>query len=242
LWLYDPTAGKPRLMTTAFDGYDMCLQPSGEVFCGSGGTLLTRQGGRLTRRQLPTAAPLSSVVALPGGGYLVSAIGDGLYVLDAQFAVRQHHTMANSMLNGDRIRRLVSDSQGNVWFCTGSPGVMRYDARSGRLSLLTMKGQFSQSPSMWRNDVRIIEDSQHHLWVSPSGNGLALYDPARRMLVPFSRPGPPARVDGREHGGRPLCRPAGQPLVQWQIYRTAEGHLHLLTVQAARHARRYRRR
>lgn len=188
LWLYDPRAGQPRLMTTAFDGHDMCLQPEGEVFCGSGGTLLTRQGGRLVRRQLPTAAPLSSVVPLPGGGYLVSAIGDGLYVLDAQFAVRQHHTMANSVLNGDCIRRLVSDSQGNVWFCTGSPGVMRYDARSGMLERLTMKGQFSQSPSMWRNDVRIIEDSRHHLWVSPSGNGLALYDPARRMLVPFYDP------------------------------------------------------
>ena len=155
------------------------------VFGVSKGLLLVLQGGRFIQKKLPTVADITSVASLGGGRMLAATAGDGLFVLRADYTTESHLTTANSPLNTNTPGTLKKDSKGNVWFCTGRPGVMRYDGKDNKLYHLDIQGEFSADPSIWKNDVSIAEDRRGNLWVSPSGNGLSLFDRKANRLVPF---------------------------------------------------------
>ena len=155
------------------------------VFTGSGGRYMVWSSGRAEMKKLPTPASVTSAVGLPSGGTLFSTRGDGLFLTDASHAVRQHLTAANSELTSDNVSAMAIDSRGDVWFCTDRPGVMHYSSASSSLRCLHLRGEFSGDASMWRHDVSIVEDSKGNLWLTPSGNGMAMYDRHSDTLVPF---------------------------------------------------------
>lgn len=165
--------------------FDMSRAGKTLVFCASKGLLLIRKDGRFIPKKLPTPANITSVASLPGGRILAATSGDGIYVLRADYTIEKHITTANSVLNTNAPGKLERDGHGDVWFCTGKPGVMRYDAKNGTLYHLDIEGEFQPDPSMWRNEVNIAEDSRGNLWVSPSGNGLNLFDRKANRLIPF---------------------------------------------------------
>lgn len=184
LWQYDSRKSAVSRISSGRNFNDMLGDGSREIFCGDN-SLLVREGKRVTVRPLPTPATLTSIIPLPGNHYLVSTDGDGLFLLDNTLITRTHFTTANSSLTSNTIHNLRSDSYGNVWFCTGHPGVMRFDAKTNHLDFYHIEGEFSTDPAMWRNAVKLAEDSRHTLWVSPSGNGLARYDAQTNCLIPF---------------------------------------------------------
>lgn len=155
------------------------------VFCASNGLLLVQTGGRFVQKKLPTPADITSLASLNGRRMLAATNGDGLYVLRADYTIESHLTTTNSALNTNVPGKLKKDRHGDVWFCTGKPGVMRYDDKNNTLYHLDIQGEFQPDPSMWRNEVNIAENSRGSIWVSPSGNGLNLFDRKANRLIPF---------------------------------------------------------
>lgn len=165
--------------------FDMARKGKDLVFCASNGTLLVLSNNRFIPKKLPTTANITSAVSLNDGRILAATDGDGLYLLHADYTTDRHFTVSNSTLNTNTPGTLKKDSTGDVWFCTGKPGVMRYDPKNGTLHHLELEGEFNMDLSMWKNEVSIAEDNQGHLWLSPSGNGLGLFDRKNNKLIPF---------------------------------------------------------
>lgn len=165
--------------------YDMTCKGKSLIFGASGGMLLVLEGNRFLPKKLPTASDITSIANLDDGRLLAATDGDGLYLLTPDYTTERHFTASNSALDSDTPGQLKKDGKGDVWFCTGRPGVMRYDARREKLFHLEPEGEFSMDPSMWKNQVNIAENRRGDLWVSPSGNGLSLFDRERNKLVPF---------------------------------------------------------
>ena len=155
------------------------------VFAASRGTLLLLRNGRFMIKKLPTPSNIMSLATLNDGRMLAATDGDGLYVLRSDYTIESHLTTANSRLNNNTPGTLKKDSKGDVWFCTKRPGVMRYDAKNDELYYLNVQGEFSSDPSSWMNDVNIAEDRRGNLWISPSGNGVSLFDRENNLLTPF---------------------------------------------------------
>lgn len=182
IWSYNQ---KMKLVREGFDCFDLIRQQRYNIFCGTDGRILiiNREGTFISK--LPTLSTLTSIIRLPNGNMLISTKGDGLFVVSNKFTVIKHFTTSNSQLNSNQIINLKSDTHHDIWFCTGKPGVMRYNSTNNELSLLQMKGEFSIDPSMWKNDVKIVEDRKGNTWISPSGNGLAWFDRTNNRLIPF---------------------------------------------------------
>lgn len=186
VWQYAPGSGKLKRLFGGMECLGMTESRRKSVFCCSGGHyIIYTGGGRITRKKLPTPAAVSSAVFLPGGRMIFATLGDGLYIIGRMNDVERHLTAANSVLSSDRVSELEQDRYGDVWFCTNRPGVMHYRHATDELQCLNLQGEFSGDPSMWRNDVKIVEDSHGKLWLTPSGNGMAMYDRERNRLVPF---------------------------------------------------------
>lgn len=177
-----------KLLGSSVAYHDCYISHRQRVFCGDKGQLLVVSKHGRKSVVLPTTAVLNCIIGIAGGGYLVATDSDGLFVLDSAFQVNAHFTVANSALNGNDIKAMKADTYGNIWFCTGNPGVMRYDSKRKQLFHMDMPGQLSHDPAMWRNAVQLVEDSNRSVWVSPSGNGLARYDEATQSLIPFYDP------------------------------------------------------
>lgn len=186
VWQYAPGSGKLKRLFGGMECLGMTESRRKSVFCCSGGHyIIYTGGGRIIRKKLPTPAAVSSAVFLPGGRMIFATLGDGLYIIGRMNDVERHLTAANSVLSSDRVSELEQDRYGDVWFCTNRPGVMHYRHATDELQCLNLQGEFSGDPSMWRNDVKIVEDSHGKLWLTPSGNGMAMYDRERNRLVPF---------------------------------------------------------
>lgn len=186
VWQYAPGSGKLKRLFGGMECQGMTGSRGKSVFCCSGGHYIIHTGGgRITKRKLPTSAAVSSAAFLPGGRMIFATLGDGLYITGRTNNVERHLTAANSVLSSDRVSELEQDRFGDVWFCTNRPGVMHYRHATDELQCLNLQGEFSGDPSMWRNDMKIVEDSHGKLWLTPSGNGMAMYDRERNRLVPF---------------------------------------------------------
>lgn len=185
VWQYATGSGKLKRLFGGMECLGMTENRGKSVFCCSGGHYMIFGGGRLMRGKLPTPAAVSSAVFLPHGRTIFATLGDGLYIIGKKNNVERHLTAANSVLPADRVSELEQDRFGDVWFCTNRPGVMHYRHATDELQCLNLQGEFSGDPSMWRNDVKIVEDSNGKLWLTPSGNGMAMYDRERNRLVPF---------------------------------------------------------
>lgn len=185
VWQYATGSGKLKRLFGGMECLGMTESRGKSVFCCSGGHYMIFGGGRLMRGKLPTPAAVSSAVFLSGGRTIFATLGDGLYIIGKKNNVERHLTAANSVLPADRVSELEQDRFGDVWFCTNRPGVMHYRHATDELQCLNLQGEFSGDPSMWRNDVKIVEDSNGKLWLTPSGNGMAMYDRERNRLVPF---------------------------------------------------------
>lgn len=186
VWQYAPGSGKLKRLFGGMECQGMTGSRGKSVLCCSGGHyIIYTGGGRITKRKLPTSAAVSSAVFLPGGRMIFATLGDGLYITGRTNNVERHLTAANSVLSSDRVSELEQDRFGDVWFCTNRPGVMHYRHATDELQCLNLQGEFSGDPSMWRNDMKIVEDSHGKLWLTPSGNGMAMYDRERNRLVPF---------------------------------------------------------
>lgn len=184
-WRYDI---KKHRSSKLFGGMECNGMTSGKtksVFCCSKGYYMILEKGRLSHKKLPTPSAVSSAVLLPGGKILLSTLGDGLFLIGKDYNVERHFTADNSNLTSNRVSEMQQDHYGDVWFCTNKPGVMNYRHDSGELQCFHLQGEFSGDPSMWRNDMKIVEDSRGNLWLTPSGNGMAMYDRKRNQLVPF---------------------------------------------------------
>lgn len=185
VWCFDTKTKKTTQICRGYNCLAIASVADKVAFACSRGTVLLRQKGRVTTHKLPTSCNVRSVLLLPDGGLLAATDGDGLYKLSPAGIVEKHFTTKNSVLPSDNLSAIRQDSHGDAWFCTRKPGVMRYCATSGQLFLLTMSGEFSSDATMWRNDIKMAEDSRGTLWVSPSGNGMAIYDRQNNCLVPF---------------------------------------------------------
>lgn len=186
VWQYAPGSGKLKRLFGGMECQGMTGRRGKSVFCCSGGHyIIYTGGGRITKRKLPTSASVSSAAFLSGGRMIFATLGDGLYITGRTNNVERHLTAANSVLSSDRVSELEQDRFGDVWFCTNRPGVMHYRHATDELQCLNLQGEFSGDPSMWRNDMKIVEDSHGKLWLTPSGNGMAMYDRERNRLVPF---------------------------------------------------------
>lgn len=185
LFSYDNSKSqlRPECGKHAFS--DMTVNGKSLVFSASHGNLLVLENNRFILKKLPTPSDITSVVSIPGGRLLAATSGDGLYVLNADYTIDRHFTVSNSTLNTNTPGLLKKDSHGDVWFCTGRPGVMRYDSQQNTLYHLEMQGEFNRDASMWKNEVNIAEDRRGNLWLSPSGNGLGLFDRKTNTLIPF---------------------------------------------------------
>ena len=184
-WLYNPSKRKLEKIFSGIECSSMSIGKGKSIFCCSRGHYVVLEGGKTVRRKLPTPFPVSSAVFLRNGKLLLSTLGDGLFLVGRDNTVERHFTTANSNLASNHISRLQCDRFSDVWFCTNKPGVMRYCHTTGELQSLHLQGEFSGDPSMWRNDIKIVEDSRGNLWLTPSGNGMAMYDRRNNRLVPF---------------------------------------------------------
>lgn len=185
VWQYDLAKGKAKSLFGGTDCNNMAVGRGRSVYCCSNGGYVISNGRSAVRRKLPTPFPVISAAWLPGGKILLATLGDGLYVVDRQSRVERHLTESNSSLSSNRISEMTQDRYGDVWFCTNKPGVMHYRSAEGELQCLHLQGEFSGDPSMWRHDIKVVEDSHGNMWLTPSGNGMAMYDRKRNQLVPF---------------------------------------------------------
>lgn len=185
LWKYDEH--EVRRIGVVADYRGMMEVGSKKVFFCGNGLMVIMEGGRCATKKLPTSAGLSSAVCLSDGRWVVASDDGVLFVISKEGRVESEAGRRNSeeLKSDERRIKLVRDSHDGVWFCTGEPGVMRWDAATGRLDHLDVPGTFSAVPIMWQSNVTIAEDKNGNLWVSPSGNGLALYDSAHNVLKPF---------------------------------------------------------
>lgn len=184
-WQYKPSKRKLEKIFGGIECNSMTMEKGKNIFCCSNGYYVVSKGRKTVNRKLPTPFPVSSAVFLPNGKFLLSTLGDGLFLVGRDNTVERHFTTANSNLASNRISKLQRDRFGDVWFCTNKPGVMHYCYTTGELQSLHLQGEFSGDPSMWRNDIKIVEDSRGNLWLTPSGNGMAMYDRRNNRLVPF---------------------------------------------------------
>lgn len=174
-----------RLMCRGVDCHGMKIGKNATVFGCARGCYVIWKNGRLIRKKLPTQATINSVAIFNDEKVLFSTLGDGLFLADCHYTAIRHFTSSNSCLPSDNISAMVQDSYGDMWFGTNKPGVMHYRYADGRLQHLRLQGEFSGDPSMWRNDIKIVEDSRGNLWLTPSGNGMAMYDREKDRLIPF---------------------------------------------------------
>lgn len=185
VWLYKLSKRKVENLFSGMECNGMTIEKDKSVFCCSGGYYVVSEGRKVVRRKLPTPFAVSSAVLLRNGKLLLSTLGDGLFLVGRDYTVERHFTTDNSNLTSNHISKMQRDRYGDVWFCTNKPGVMHYCHVSGELQSLHLQGEFSGDPSMWRNDIKIVEDSKGNLWLTPSGNGMAMYDRRNNRLVPF---------------------------------------------------------
>lgn len=187
VFLYKERSGAPYINKVYNEGdfLSMCSVKNTQMFGTAQGVLLLVRNGRKTVRKLPKRTSITSLTPMKDGRVMAATSSDGVYILDAEGIVQYHLTTENSILNTNQIGKLRTDSRGNVWFCTGVPGVMRFDISDNTLHHLKMNGEFSSDASLWMREVIIAEDMKGNLWLSPSGNGLARYDGATDTLVPF---------------------------------------------------------
>lgn len=185
-WRIRPDGKSQQQMVHHIVCHDITVDGDILLFACSNGRMALRLNGKTAIVKLPTPSPLKQIMLLRGGRKLVSTESDGLFLLRRDNSVEQHIAPGTSVLaSGRSITKMLKDSWGDVWFCTGSPGVVRYNAAGNSFCRLFIEGEFGSDASMWLNDVNLLEDKLGHLWVSPSGNGLALYDRAANKLVPF---------------------------------------------------------
>lgn len=179
LWTY--SKGQMTRLGPSANYYGMMENAGRCVFYCGKGELVVWNGNKFTVHKLLTTADLTSGVQLSDGRMVIAAKGDGLYVLRQDLTIER---FLKFIEDGSGVS-LVKDSHDDVWFCTGQPGVMHFNSASGRLDHLDVPGIFSSVPLMWKGNVKIAEDKNGHTWVSPSGNGLALYDREHDVLLPF---------------------------------------------------------
>ena len=185
LFAYDERQKRLKQVWKGLTFYDMDSRGNQLVFGAGNGTLLTARNGKWQTRQLPTREAVSSVLLL-SDGRMAAAYRGGFVVLNADGSINRLFTTANSQLNSNTLGSLNKDSKDNVWFCTGKPGVMRYDAQANELFHLQMSGEFGTIDSqIWMHDVKIAETSKGDLWISPASNGLAYFDRKNNQLIPF---------------------------------------------------------
>lgn len=185
LWRYDAAKGCFVVARKPFRGVSLYENGGSLYFACQGGVVMQLTGKRWIAHKLPTPTTVSQLTRLPQGCWFAATMGDGAYVLRADMSVLKHLIMPQAVPGTGSIASFRQDSHGDIWFCSGLPGVSHYDARLGTLEFLPMQGQFSNDPTLWRRDIKIVENSQGTLWLSPSGNGLARYDRATRSLIPF---------------------------------------------------------
>lgn len=153
-----------------------------------------------------------SCIRKVGAGYLVGAIGSGLFMLDATtLAVRPAPQFR--VLAGANIYDIVDDGKGALWI-SSSAGLTRYDTTSGSVRHFTTRN--SQLPD---NEVFCIGfDDSGRGWCSTAG-GQCMWDPALQMvttrsLLPRLVNLGLLRAVNRLPGGRLLFIPQkGQPAV-----------------------------
>ena len=105
-------------------------------------------------------------------------------------------------LAGDRIKRIVADPSGFLWFCTAS-GLSRYDGQS-----FTGYGVADGLPDLSVNDLLVDADGSY--WVATNGGGVASFRPRSTggplfVPVPILDPAPPSQRVNALHqsaGGR----------------------------------------
>lgn len=185
VWRYDNAIKTAKQVCSGADCLDIALQKRRAIASAKGGRYIIIANGKTIIRKLPTSADISSVALLDDGTTLFATMGDGLYRLSPNYTVDRHITSRDTQLSSDYITELRKDSRGDVWFCTNKPGVMHYEWRTAKLKSLHLNGEFSGDPPMWRNGVNIVEDKSGNLWLTPSGNGMAMYDRKQDCLVPF---------------------------------------------------------
>ena len=101
------------------------------------------------------------------GGSIYLATDTGIIILDGDY--RQVHNELTEMLNGDRVRNITSDSEGNVWIGTYyNNALVRYDPDSGEIK------QYSTENGLSDNQIRMILELSDGGIAVASQNGVSI--------------------------------------------------------------------
>lgn len=185
LYRWSKAQRRPVLQLALLNGQTINESCGSMLISGSEGRLVVMEHGNVRSIQLPTAAPLTSAQKVAGGFIVVGTRGDGLFVVTPQGQISQHFTASNSLLGSNIISEIRKDRRGDLWFGCNAPSVMYMEGASQGLYRFYIDGEFNADATSYRNPIHIAEDSYGHLWVSPSGNGLALFDRKNYRLIPF---------------------------------------------------------
>lgn len=134
----------------------------------------------------PQSIEIRSVCTDPQGRVWVSALGDGISILNettGQFTKVPRDTTLSPAVRSNLVFELYTARNGMIWVGSGA-GMYRVDPRSLRIDPLTHDTVLSPINGLRVN--RFMEDRKNNLWIATS-KGVFVYDPVKRQLKQYSR-------------------------------------------------------
>lgn len=190
VYRYRPQTDEVSIVSP-LSGYSM-VEHAGKYYIGSrDGNLLQMTDNDRTASVYPleTTSSLKILQPLSAGNIAVVTASDGFFLLNLDDLSRKHLTTQQCReLGSNRMHDLYVDYKGEMWLRTDQPGVVHYVPQTGACRRFLLYDFENQPIDESRMDQIVVEDINHHLWIHPSGGGLAWYNRQTDELEPFYNP------------------------------------------------------
>lgn len=190
VYRYHPASGEVRIVSQQ-PGYSL-VEYAGKYYVGSReGRLLQLSDTDRSESvlQLETSSSLKMIKPLSSNTIAVVTASDGFFVLNLEDKSHNHiTTMQCRELGNNRIHEVYVDYKGEMWLRTELPGVVHYVPQTGACRHFLLNDFEGKPIDESRMDQIVVEDVNHHLWIHPSGGGLAWYNRESDELEQFFNP------------------------------------------------------
>lgn len=144
----------------------------------------SRTGGLTKYHQLPTTAPIISILPASTGLIYVTDT-DGFFIQNPLNEIKHINFNSLTLLKDKTITSAQITCHDLLWLAHPVPGVSMYDIKAQHLSFIEGKDEAGRVLDT-ESKFFTIKDKNGILWVHPNGGGFSYFDPCSRRLIPFN--------------------------------------------------------
>jgi len=165
------------------------LKTGKEVLLGDDSGQVYLWSGKLSGFQplnLKATAPVNGFCLLNNNSILITTLGDGIYVTNKSFSIKEHYRFENTgNLASNIIHSFYKDIDGNVWLEADAAGVVYYLTDKNQFLHFIPKSDELFNLASLQPNFFVVQDKSGRIWVHPRSGGFSEYDKVKMQLLPF---------------------------------------------------------